>query len=165
MKPTNCFFILLVLLSAGSFAKSSYTVFNNALVLPTTIQFDLHAYDVKDTLDPMLDIVADYLKENPSITKLRIEGHVYTEKTPEANIKLSLQRAAMVSYYLTTKGVDCSRLIPVAFGDTKPIAPTDECNVLTNTRIDFVNAEMFNKAVPGNAVDGFAPKVFNPCDN
>lgn len=165
MRPTQLLFILLVVSSLHGFSKSSYTIFNNALVLPASIQFDLHAYDVKDTLDPMLDLVADYLKENPSITKLRIEGHVFTEKSAEANIKLSLQRVAMISYYLTTKGVDCSRLVPVAFGDTKPIAPTDECNVLTNTRIEFVNAEMYYKALPGTAVDGFAPKVYDPCNN
>jgi OOP family OmpA-OmpF porin len=164
MRRAKCLLIFLAVFSVAT-AKNSYTVTNNALVLPASIQFDQHAYDVKDTLDPMLDLVADYLKENPSITKLRIEGHVYTEKSPEANIKLSLQRAAMVSYYLTTKGIDCSRLVPVAFGDTKPIAPTDECNLLTNTRIEFFNAEMYHRAVPGNAVDGYALKVFDPCDN
>jgi OOP family OmpA-OmpF porin len=162
MKPVIAFLLLAV--SGAVYGKSSYTIRNNALLLPAQIQFDLHAYDVKDTLDPMLDLVADYLKENPGITKLRIEGHVYTEKTPEANIKLSLQRVAMVSYYLTTKGIDCSRLLPVAFGDTKPVAPVDECNVMHNTRIEFVNAEMYNRAVQGMAVDGFALKVFDPCE-
>src|SRR3954470_6809963 len=109
MKPAIFLLLLSAILSSSIFAKSSYTVQNNALVLPGTIQFDQHNYDVKDTLDPMLDLVAQYLKENPSITKLRIEGHVYTEKSPEANIKLSLQRAAIISYYLTTKGIACNR--------------------------------------------------------
>ncbi len=70
----------------------------------------------------------------------------------------------MISYYLTTKGIDCSRLIPVAFGDTKPIAPVDECNLSHNTRIDFYNAEMNYKCVAGNSEDGFALKVFEPCE-
>lgn len=141
-----------------------YDVQNNALLLPGTIQFNAHAYDVKNTNDPMLDFVAQYMKDRPYITKLRIEGHVFSEKSPAENVKLSLQRAAMISYYLTTKGIDCSRLLPVAFGDTKPIAPTDECNLSFNTRIDFFNAEVNHKAVQGNAVDGFAVKVFEPCD-
>ncbi len=158
------FFILLTFLSFGLYAENAYEVQNNALVLPADIQFDTHAYDVKDASDPMLDFVAQYLKDKPYITKLRIEGHVYSEKSPEENIKLSLQRAAMISYYLTTKGIDCSRLIPVAFGDTKPIAPVDECNLTYNTRIDFFNAEMNHKAIPGNALDGFALKVFEPCE-
>ena len=79
-------------------------------------------------------------------------------------MKLSLQRAAMISYYLTERGISCDRLIPVAFGDMKPIAPTDECNINNNTRISFFNAEINYMAIPGKAVDGFAIKEFNPCE-
>ncbi len=150
--------------SKGFSESNSYNVQNNALVLPNTIEFDIHAYDVKDNKDPMLDYIAQYLKDRPTITKLRIEGHVYTEKSSAENLKLSLQRAAMISYYLTERGIACNRLIPVAFGDMKPVAPTDECNTTYNTRIDFFNAELNNKAVAGNAVDGFAAKVFDPCE-
>jgi len=156
--------LLVVIISVNAYAADAYKIQNNALVLPNNIQFDQHGYDVKDTLDPMLKFVANYLITRPDITKLRIEGHVYTEKSPEENMKLSLQRAAIVSYYLTTKGVDCSRLVPVAFGDTKPVAPTDECNLSNNTRVAFFNAELNYMAVEGNAVDGFALKVFNPCE-
>ena len=153
-----------MMISFKGFSENPYQIQNNALVLPGSIQFDTHAYDVKNVADPMLDFVAQYLKDKPYITKLRIEGHVYSEKSIDENIKLSLQRAAMISYYLTTKGIDCNRLMPVAFGDTKPIAPVDECNLLFNTRIDFFNAEINNKAIAGNAVDGFALKVFDPCE-
>ncbi len=164
MRLLKLSFIFILLISARLFAADSYKVQNNALVLPNPIEFDKHSYDVKDTLDPMLKMVANYLLSRPYITKLRIEGHVYTEKSPEENMKLSLQRAAIISYYLTTNGIDCSRLLPVAFGDTKPIAPTDECNLNTNTRVSFYNAELNYKAVDGFAVDGFALKVFEPCE-
>jgi OOP family OmpA-OmpF porin len=153
----------MLLLSGVVMAGSKYSILNNALVLPEDIQFEQHAYDVKNPDDPMLDLVAQYLMERPDITKLRIEGHVYTEKTPEQNMKLSLQRAAMISYYLTTKGVDCSRLLPVAFGDTRPVAPTDECNLHVNTRIDFYNAEL-NRMLLGMSADGYALKIYNPCE-
>ncbi len=155
--------VFMLLLSGVAMAGSKYSILNNALVLPEDIQFEQHAYDVKNPDDPMLDLVAQYLMERPDITKLRIEGHVYTEKTPEQNMKLSLQRAAMISYYLTTKGVDCSRLLPVAFGDTRPVAPTDECNLHVNTRIDFYNAEL-NKMLLGMSADGYALKIYNPCE-
>ncbi len=111
MKLSRFLIIALLLVSFQLVAENAYEVQNNALVLPGDIKFDTHAYDVKDASDPMLDFVAQYLKDKPYITKLRIEGHVYSEKSPEENIKLSLQRAAMISYYLTTKGIDCSRLI------------------------------------------------------
>jgi OOP family OmpA-OmpF porin len=166
MSSAKYLFVPVLLFSSLVYAESSNNIeyYTYSVDLPTTIQFDQHAYDVKDTLDPMLNFIADYLKEKPSITKLRIEGHVYTEKSPEDNLKLSLQRAAMISYYLTEKGIDCQRLVPVAFGDTKPIAPLDECNLLTNTRIGFYIAELNNKTTTGNAVDGYAKKRFNPCE-
>ena len=164
MHPIKSLFLFLMIFAVKVYGADSYKIQNNALVLPNNIQFDQHGYDVKDTEDPMLKFVANYLITRPDITKLRIEGHVYTEKSPEENMKLSLQRAAIVSYYLTTKGVDCSRLVPVAFGDTKPVAPTDECNLANNTRVTFYNAEQNYMAVSGNAVDGFALKVFNPCE-
>lgn len=166
MQPIKWLYIFIIVIAfipTKNYAADAFKIQNNALVLPTAIQFDQHAYDVKDTLDPMLKFVVDYLKSKPAITKLRIEGHVYTEKSSEENMKLSLQRVAMVSYYLTTKGIDCSRLLPVAFGDTKPVAPTDECNLNNNTRVVFYNAELNNMAVD-NAVDGFALKVFDPCE-
>lgn len=164
MYPIKSLLLILVIFATKVYGADSYKIQNNALVLPTNIKFDQHDYDVKDTEDPMLKLVANYLIARPDITKLRIEGHVYTEKSPEENMKLSLQRAAIVSYYLTTKGVDCSRLVPVAFGDTKPVAPTDECNLANNTRVTFFNAEQNYMAVSGNAVDGFALKVFDPCE-
>ncbi len=164
MRRIKLLFTFILFLFSHSFGENPYKLQNNALVLPLSIKFDQHAYDVKDASDPMLDFVAQYLKDKPSITKLRIEGHVYSEKSTDENIKLSLQRAAMIGYYLTTKGIDCNRLLPVAFGDTRPIAPTDECNLAFNTRIVFFNAEMDNKAIAGNAVDGFALKVFEPCE-
>lgn len=156
--------IFVCLLTIFAQAESNYTIQNNALILPADIKFDQHDYDIKDKSEPMLDFVAQYLKDRPYITKLRIEGHVFSEKSPEENIKLSLQRAAMVSYYLTTKGIDCSRLIPVAFGDTKPVAPNDECNLTYNTRIDFFNAEINHKAIYGSVPNGFALKYMEPCE-
>lgn len=157
--------VLIMVLSGMAFAESSLNTYTtNPLPLPMPIQFDKHQYDVKDTLDPMIDYVAEFLMEKPNVTKLRIEGHVYTERTSEENMKLSLQRAAMISYYLTTKGIDCSRLLPVAFGDTKPVAPNDECNLQNNTRIGFYIAELNHKQVIGDVIDGCASKKFNPCE-
>jgi OmpA-OmpF porin, OOP family len=165
MTPIKYLCVIFLFLSASAFAESSLNTYTtNPLPLPMPIEFDKHQYDVKDTLDPMLNYVAEFLQEKPNVTKLRIEGHVYTEKSSEENMKLSLQRAAMVSYYLTTKGIDCSRLLPVAFGDTKPVAPTDECNLQNNTRIGFYIAEVNNKQVIGEVVDGCASKKFNPCE-
>lgn len=142
-------------------AGTPYTIENNQLILPQPIEFTLHANDVKDPADPMLDHVANYLKEKSYITRLRVEAHVFTEKTPAENLSLSLQRAALISYYLTQRGIDCQRLVPVGFGDTKPV---DTANALVNTRIEFHNAELNGHAIGGMPIDGSAIKRFDPCE-
>ena len=138
-----------------------YTIENNQLVLPQPVAFLTHANDVKNPADPMLDYVAQYLKEKPYITKFRIESHVFTENTTAENLSLSLQRAALISFYLTQKGVDCNRLVPVGFGDTKPVDSTD---ALVNTRLEFYNAELNGHAINAMPVDGAAIKRFDPCE-
>ncbi|HNF48975.1 MAG TPA: OmpA family protein [Chitinophagales bacterium] len=158
------FFMLAIMISAFSKAGNMFTVTNNELVLPNVIGFDAHAYDVKSENDPMLDYVAEYLLEHPNVTKFVIEGHAFTEKNASDNMKLSLQRAAMVSYYLTERGVSCDRLAVIAYGENKPIAPTDECNLLVNTRINFINLEFNNKPVQNYHPDPVSTKEFNPCD-
>ena len=144
-----------------AWAGAPYSIENNKLLLPGDIEFIPHANDVRDTADAMLNYVAQYLRDKPYITKLRVEAHVFTEKTPNENLSLSLQRAALVSYYLTLKGVDCSRLVPVAFGDTKPI---DISNAASNTRLEFYNAELNGSPIGGMPVDGSALKRFDPCE-
>ena len=66
MYPTKWLFILLVIFSFPVLGADAFKVQNNALVLPKDIQFDSHGYDVKDTLDPMLRFVANYLITRPS---------------------------------------------------------------------------------------------------
>ena len=68
--------VFMLLLSGVAMAGSKYSILNNALVLPEDIQFEQHAYDVKNPDDPMLDMVAQYLMHRPEITKFRIERHV-----------------------------------------------------------------------------------------
>jgi hypothetical protein len=138
-----------------------YALEDNKLVLPRCIEFPAHGNDVKDTSDAMLEYVAQYLRDKPYITKLRVESHVFTEKTPTENLSLSLQRAALVSYYLTQKGIDCNRLVPVAFGDTKPV---DTTGSVINTRLEFFNAELNGQSIGGMPVDGAALKKYNPCE-
>jgi OOP family OmpA-OmpF porin len=155
LSVAGLFFYLMV------WGGTPYLIENNQLVLPQPVVFIPHANDVKDLSDPMLDYVAEYLKEKAYISTMRIESHVFTEKTPAENLSLSLQRAALISYYLTQKGVDCQRLLPVGFGDTKPI---DTANVQINTRLEFHNAALNGHAISGMPLDGSALKTFDPCE-
>jgi outer membrane protein OmpA-like peptidoglycan-associated protein len=143
-------------------AEEHYKIKDNQLILPEPLIFDDHANDVFDTTDAMIGYVANFLKTHADITKLTIESHVFTEANSYENMKLSLQRAAILSYYFTLKGVDCSILIASGVGDTRPL--NDTADNYTNTRLEFHIEEI--KQVATNPYRNFsACKLYNPCQD
>jgi OOP family OmpA-OmpF porin len=69
----------------------------------------------------ILDQAIDALKRYPEI-KVELDGHTDSVGTDAYNQKLSERRAQIVSDYLTSHGVDASRITAVkGFGETQPI--------------------------------------------
>jgi OOP family OmpA-OmpF porin len=73
----------------------------------------------------ILDQVAQALKDNPSIQRVRVEGHTDAQGNDVANLKLSQSRADSVVAELLRRGVDPGRLQAVGFGETRPLAPNE----------------------------------------
>lgn len=69
---------------------------------------------------PLLDEVAQVLRENPNI-HIRIEGHTDDKGSNKSNLKLSKNRAASVRKYLEDKGIDPSRMESEGYGEERPI--------------------------------------------
>ncbi len=86
-----------------------------------TILFDLGKATIRKesyaTLQNIVDIMKEYKAEN-----FVIEGHTDSQGSDALNQKLSDDRAASVRDYLTTIGMDGSRLSSIGYGETKPIA-------------------------------------------
>jgi outer membrane protein OmpA-like peptidoglycan-associated protein len=58
--------------------------------------------------------------------KVRIEGHTDSDGLEDVNMQLSEGRARSVKAYLVSQGsIDENVLIPVGYGETKPIASND----------------------------------------
>lgn len=158
---STCLLIVLGFLFNLVHAQHNFKLDQNRLLLPKQILFHEHANDLADTADAMISYVAEYLINNPNVTKLRVESHVFSEKDANENIKLSLQRAAIITYYLTLKGVDCSRLTASGFGSTKPLENVFDNQ--SNTRTEFYIQDVKNKSVP--YINAFDCKFYNPCDD
>jgi len=75
----------------------------------------------KDSFD-VINEVAQALKDNPQLKKLRVEGHTDSVGNDAANLKLSQKRADSVTAALIKAGIDPGRLESVGFGETRPIA-------------------------------------------
>lgn len=83
--------------------------------------FDFDKAVVKAQYYPLLDEIADALKNEPAL-KAEIHGHTDSVGTNAYNQTLSVKRANAVLTYLTKKGVAASRLTAIGFGETKPEA-------------------------------------------
>ncbi|MFO0758501.1 MAG: OmpA family protein [Byssovorax sp.] len=135
-----------------------------ALKLPGAVVFETGSDKLSPVSDEVLEVVHDYLDAKPEVTLLRIEGHTDSGGNSAANQVLSEKRAMSVARWLTAQGVQCVRLLPVGFGETKPIAPNDTPeNKAVNRRVDFVNAGLRGKAIGGMPVDGGGKVAGDPC--
>jgi OOP family OmpA-OmpF porin len=134
------------------------------LELPGAIVYETNSDVIKPESEPVLQIVHDYLDQEEDITMLRIEGHTDSDGADAANMDLSKRRAMSVSRWLVGKGIDCKRLMPVGFGETKPIASNDTPDgKAQNRRTAFVNAARKGKPVGGKPVDGGGQVAGDPC--
>jgi OmpA-OmpF porin, OOP family len=86
----------------------------------------------------ILDEVAQALRDNPQIKKLRIEGHTDNVGGPDFNLKLSQRRADAVMAELVKRGIEPGRMEATGFGKTRPIASNStEKGRAENRRTEF----------------------------
>jgi outer membrane protein OmpA-like peptidoglycan-associated protein len=91
----------------------------------------------KDSED-VLQAVQSVLAAHPQIKKVRVEGHTDSTGSAPLNRKLSAARAASVVKWLTSHGVDASRLTSAGFGPDKPIDDNKtEEGRRNNRRVEF----------------------------
>jgi len=143
--------LLVLLIATTAHADSKFTIKDNRLELPSPIAFATGSAKLTPDSDAALDHAKAYLAEKSYITTLRIENHT-DEPDQQA---LSDARALAVAKALVAKGVECGRLIPVGFGNTKPVAANDTpAHRAQNRRTEFVNAALRGRSIGGLPVDG-----------
>ncbi len=94
------------------------------LQAPESITFDTNSADIKPQFRSTLDQLANSLQQYPN-TVVRVEGHTDSTGSASYNQDLSLNRAQSVTSYLSRSGVSASRLQPVGYGFSRPIATND----------------------------------------
>ena len=107
-------------------------------MLAKNIYFETGSDVIKSESYKSLDKVA-LIMNNNKLTKLSIEGHTDNVGDDAMNLDLSKRRAASVVKYLTSKGVDASRLTSEGYGETRPVADnaTKEGQAL-NRRVEMI---------------------------
>ena len=103
--------------------------------------FAYNAADLAPEALPMLDTLAAYLKRNPTLN-LEIAGHTDSKGSEDYNLKLSLERAETVRFYLEMKGVETPRMVSEGKGEGMPLVPNDtEENRARNRRVEVMFLE------------------------
>jgi len=82
--------------------------------------FDYDKSDLGNAARASLQKNADWMRRWTS-TRVLIEGHADSRGTSEYNLALGERRAAAVRDYLTTLGIDMSRMSIVSKGEEEPV--------------------------------------------
>jgi OOP family OmpA-OmpF porin len=148
--------LLITVFQFVGYAQSNFKIENNELILPSPIVFKT-ASDVIDleASKASLDHIKAYLEAKSYISLIRIEAHSDNIGNENKNLELCGKRAKAVVDHLVKQGIDCKRLIGVAFGSSKPVSSNDTPEGRAqNRRINIINTELKNHAIGGMPIDG-----------
>jgi len=108
----------------GKIALNNITFETNSAALKKSSQFEL-------------DLVVELMKVNPKL-QVEISAHTDDVGDDDSNMKLSNKRAQSALEYLTKKGVAKERIVPIGYGEAKPLVGNDsEENRAQNRRIEL----------------------------
>lgn len=144
--------LLLTILSAS--LSAAPRIEQNRILLDAAFAFKSGSADPVAPTDEAVRQLAAFLAEKPALTLVRIEGHA-------ADQKLSEQRALVIARRLVAAGVPCDRLLPVGFGDTKPVVAPSAAPA--NTRIEIHVAALRGRLIGGLPADGGGQVAGKPC--
>lgn len=91
------------------------------LIMPGNITFATGQSDIRADFFPVLDAVADVLKEYKDTT-ITVSGHTDNVGNAQFNQDLSQRRANSVARYLINRGVAGQRVSAVGYGLSQPVA-------------------------------------------
>ncbi len=132
-------------------AQPSYKLEGGKLLLSHSIDFKPGTAELIPSSDTGLNEIKQFLTDKKYITLLRIESHVAKGSMAGNMDDLTKARSLSIAGWLVKNGVDCKRLLPVAFGSSKPIVAD---NGDANTRIELIPAALNNRPIGGMPVDG-----------
>jgi len=107
--------------------------------LDLTIHFDFNSEKLQERSKPLLNNLAAAMRNDRlNQLKFRVEGHTDAKGTAAYNDALSKRRASTVVAYLSSQGIESTRLQPQGKGFTELIDPSNP-NAETNRRVTIVS--------------------------
>lgn len=107
----------------------------------TDIHFAFDKYDLDDKSRAILQENVAYLKTHPA-SRIEIRGHCDERGSNSYNISLGERRAQSTKSYLTSLGVDASRIRTISYGEERPFCfESNEACWYQNRRAHFLVAD------------------------
>jgi OmpA-OmpF porin, OOP family len=106
---------------SGSTAVSVAAAATKKTIVLRGINFDFDKATIKPEFEGVLDAGVEALKENPGV-RVQVAGYTDGVGTDEYNQGLSERRANAVLDYLSSHGIEASRLSSVGNGEGNPVA-------------------------------------------
>ena len=102
-----------------------------------TVYFEFDQATLSDTAKDTLVRNSEWLRSNAN-ARVQLEGNADERGTNEYNLALGERRAAVVRSYLTSLGIDGSRLVIISYGEERPAeSGQGEDSWARNRRVDF----------------------------
>jgi outer membrane protein OmpA-like peptidoglycan-associated protein len=106
------------------------------------VRFDARSDEPKRSDDERIAVFLRVLKDNPAITRVRVEGHSDSVEAKDDAVGLSVRRAQAVCDRLVAEGIDEGRLFVVGYGASRPISTNDtKDGRKMNRRVEFTVVE------------------------
>jgi outer membrane protein OmpA-like peptidoglycan-associated protein len=108
-----------------------------AITLKGDVTFDHNSAIVRPGLYSEIDRIANVMLQYPD-TLIRVEGHTDSTGTEQYNLDLSARRAVAVKNLIVQRGVSSTRVEPITFGESRPIATNEtEAGRQMNRRVEI----------------------------
>ncbi len=91
----------------------------------TRIAYDVDEHNINADGQAQLAALARFVKEDPSITTLYVDGHTDDSGSPRKNYQLSRRRAEAVAQHLRDAGLDERAIVVRYHGEVYPVADND----------------------------------------
>lgn len=138
--------------------EESVRVVGDKIELDQKIHFWTNSDRIRAMSYPVLDKLANFLKNHPEYVKIDIEGHADARGQEEFNLDLSKRRAKSILEFLAEHGVARERLASEGYGASRPLVEgKTEHAWFMNRRVEFVvTRERHEKLHPetGEVLDG-----------
>jgi len=107
------------------------------MLVMDTIYFEFDQATLSDLAKNTLVRNAEWLRSHPE-ARIQVEGNADERGTPEYNLALGDRRAVAVKSYLSSLGIDGSRLVTISYGEESPANPGHSEEAWgKNRRVDF----------------------------